>query len=108
AAEASLCADDQQHFWEFHDSLYRNQKDLTSGDLKARAISLKLDTPTFDQCLDSGKHVAGIDKDIDEAYTAGVTSAPTIFINGRMFFGNRPAAEIQQILDDELQRSSGQ
>src|SRR5262249_29297917 len=78
AAEASLCANDQQHFWEFHDSVFGHQTDLNDDDLKQRAAGLKLDITTFNDCLDSGKHVGDIDKEIDEGYSVGVTMAPTI------------------------------
>jgi protein-disulfide isomerase len=108
AAEASLCANDQQQFWEFHDAMFGNQTDLKDDDLKQRAANLKLDTTAFNDCLDSGRHVADIDKEIDEGYSVGVTMAPTIFINGRRFFGNRSLLDIQQIIDEELKRGSRQ
>src|SRR3990172_10280657 len=47
AAEASLCANDQQHFWEVHDSMFGNQRELSIADLKQRAVDLKLDAPAF-------------------------------------------------------------
>ena len=107
AAEASLCANEQERFWEFHDSLFERQKELTATHLRNRAAALKLDMAVFNACLDSAKHLNAIDKEIDEAYSAGVRSTPTIFINGRMITGNRAAAEVQQIVDEELQRVAG-
>jgi len=104
AAEASLCAHDQNRFWEFHDALFANQKELDTDALKKRATSLGLDTASFNSCIDSGTRIRAVDKEIDEGYSAGVITAPTLFINGRMFVGNRPAAELQAILDDEFKR----
>lgn len=106
AAEASLCANDQQHFWDFHDSMFGNQNDLKENGLKKRAADLKLDTASFDTCLESGKHAADIDKEIDEGYSVGVTMAPTLFINGRRFFGNRSPADLQKLVDEEIKRGS--
>ena len=33
AAEASLCANDQKHFWEFHDSMFGNQSGLKDDEI---------------------------------------------------------------------------
>jgi len=105
AAEAALCAFDQQHFWEFHDSMFGNQKELSVPDLKQRAAEMKLDTQKFNECIDSGKQVAAIQKDIQEGARAGVTGTPAMFINGRFLSGNQPYTTIKDIIDDELQRS---
>ena len=87
-----------------HDSLFGDQEHLTVDALKARAVALKLNTAAFNACLDSGKEVAAIDKDIAEGAKAGVTGTPTMFINGRMMVGAQPFAAIQAVIEDELQR----
>jgi protein-disulfide isomerase len=105
AAEASLCANDQKKFWEFHDSLFSNQQQLEIADLKQRAVTLKMDTGAFNQCLDSGVKAAAVRQDQDEARKYGVTSTPTMFINGRLLSGNRPYGDIRAIIEDELKRA---
>ena len=105
AAEASLCAFEQQHFWEFHDSMFGNQRELSVPDLKQRAVTLKLDTEKFNECLDSGRKAAAIQVDIQEGARAGVTGTPATFINGRLLSGNQPYSEIKEVVDDELQRN---
>jgi protein-disulfide isomerase len=104
AAEASLCANDQKHFWEFHDSMFGNQRELSIADLKQRAADMKLDTAAFNQCLDSGKHAAAVQKDLQEGARVGVTGTPALFINGRLLSGNQPLAGIKEVIDDELLR----
>jgi protein-disulfide isomerase len=106
AAEASLCANEQGHFWEMHDSLFGDQEHLTVDALKARAAALKLNTTAFNACLDSGKQVAAIDKDIADGTKAGVTGTPAMFINGRMIVGAQPFATIQAVIEEELQRKN--
>jgi protein-disulfide isomerase len=106
AAEASLCANDQNRFWEFHDSMFGNQEHLAVDDLKKRAVDLKLDTSSFNACLDSGAKAIAIKKDIDDGSQAGVSGTPAMFINGRYLSGNQPYADIRDVIDDELQRQS--
>ena len=106
AAEASLCANDQKRFWEFHDSMFGDQMHLTVDDLKKRAVDLKLNTAEFNTCLDSGAKVSAVKKDIDEGSKAGAASTPTMFINGRFISGNQPYADIREIIEDELQRQA--
>lgn len=106
AAEASLCANEQQRFWEFHDSLYSNQAQLEVAALKQRAVTMRMNATVFNACLDSGKHAETIRKDQDEARKAGVSSTPTMFINGRLLSGNQPYTAIRDIIEDELKRQA--
>ena len=106
AAEASLCANDQQRFWEFYDSLYANQAQLEVSALKQRAVTLKMNAATFNPCLDSGRQAEAVRKDQDDARKAGVSSTPTMFINGRLLSGNQPYTVIRDMIEDELKRQS--
>jgi protein-disulfide isomerase len=105
AAEAAVCANEQGHFWEFHDSMFGNQQQLTVDDLKRRAVAMKLDAAAFNSCLDSGRAAEAVKKDATEGAQAGVTGTPAMFINGRMLSGNQPYNEIRDIIEDELKRS---
>ena len=71
AAEASLCANEQRRFWEFHDSLFSDQSRLDVPSLKQRAQTLGLNTAAFNTCLDSGRQAEAIQKDKDDARKAG-------------------------------------
>jgi len=104
AAEAAVCANEQGHFWEFHDSMFGNQQQLTVPDLKRRAEVMKLDTAAFNSCLDSGRAAEAVKKDAAEGSQAGVTGTPALFINGRMLTGAQPYNEIRNIIEDELKR----
>jgi protein-disulfide isomerase len=104
AAEASLCANEQGKFWQYHDALFSDQQKLAVDDLKARAAALALNAETFAACLDSGKHAAAVRDSIVEGSKAGVDGTPALFINGRYLNGNQPYAEIEKIIEDELAR----
>ena len=104
AAEAAVCANEQGHFWEFHDSMFGNQQQLTVSDLKRRAEVMKLDTAAFNSCLDSGRAAEAVKKDAAEGSQAGVTGTPALFINGRLLTGAQPYNEIRDIIEDELKR----
>ena len=104
AAEASLCANEQRRFWDFYDALFSDQSRLDVPSLKQRAQALGLDVAAFNACLDSGSQAAAIQKDRDDARRMGVNSTPTVVINGRLL-GGRSYAEIQEVIEDELQRA---
>lgn len=105
AAEASLCANEQNKFWQFHDAMFTDQKNLTVDDLKAKAAALSMNASTFATCLDSGKHAAAIQSSLEEGNRLGVDGTPALFINGRYLGGNQPYDAIAKIIEDELLRS---
>lgn len=107
AAEAALCAGDQNRFWDMHDSLFARQRELGIDQLKERARELELDGEAFDACLDSGIHSDQVRADMKTGRQAGVTGTPTIFVNGRPVTLLRGVSAYDQIaatIDDELQR----
>jgi protein-disulfide isomerase len=74
AAEASHCADEQGKFWEYHNLTMSKQEWIE--DLNSYAISLKLNTDQFDDCLRTNKYVGKIEKDISLAMKLGVNGVP--------------------------------
>ncbi len=89
AAEAALCALDQGKFWAYHDTLFANQGQENSGAfsksrLKEMAKVAGLDTGQFNDCLDSGKHRDEVQKLTQDAVSKGVTSTPSVEVNGKL------------------------
>lgn len=82
AAEAAHCAADQGKFWAYRATLFTNQKRWTKADLKLYAEKLGLDTTQFNQCFDSGKHTAEVEKSTKEAMEAKIPGTPGYVING--------------------------
>lgn len=89
AAEAAECANEQGHFWEYHDKLFAEQGAENSGafsmdNLKRFAAELGLNTQSFNQCLDSGKYRSKVGQETASADQLGITSTPTLFVNGQL------------------------
>lgn len=105
AAEASLCASDQGKFWEMHDLMFADQKNLQIKDLQSKAESAGLDLDIFESCLSSDKYQQRVLQDVAEGSVAGVTGTPSLFINGRPLSGNVPFQNVIQIIEDELKQT---
>jgi protein-disulfide isomerase len=106
AAQASLCAYEQDKFWEFHDAMFNDQQHLAVEDLRHKAEKLSLDMKAFNTCLDSDKYLAEIQSDMEEGVRVGISGTPAMFINGRLLIGAQPYADIQKMIEDELRRSA--
>lgn len=102
AAEAAMCANEQNAFWEFHDQIFANQDKLGGGLYSQIAGDLGLDTAKFENCLNVGTYKDLIQKDSDFALGLGVQSTPTFFINGLAIVGAQPLTAFTQIIDKEL------
>ena len=106
AAEASLCAREQGKFWEMHDLLFAEQDQLDVEALKEKARRLGLEQETFDTCLDSGRHAAEIQRDIEAGNRLGITGTPFVLINGVQAPGGAaPYDVIAEMIDRELERA---
>lgn len=102
AAQASLCAGAQGRFWEMHDLLFADQGKLGRDDLRGRAAELKLDTKTFDACLDSERYARQVREDLRAGARAGVEGTPALFVNGRSMPGSQSYDDIVATIEEEL------
>lgn len=82
AAEASLAANAQGKFWEFHDKLFENQKALGRPELEAYAKELGMDVAKFKKALDDKSFAATVDGEMKLGEEVAVDGTPTMFING--------------------------
>jgi hypothetical protein len=99
AAEAAQCAYDQGRFWDYHDYLYERAQSLSVEALMAAAAELQLDSATFNRCLDSGRHVATIERDLDDALAHRFRGTPSFLINDQPVIDPPTLEFLQQQID---------
>ncbi len=80
AAEAALCAGDQDRYWDMSALFFRNQKRLRPEDLVRHAETLGLDRAGFRDCLDGGKYTQRVRDDLRDGTAAGVRGTPSFFL----------------------------
>jgi protein-disulfide isomerase len=102
AAQASLCAHEQGHFWDYHDALFGRQGHLAPEDLRENAVALGLDTGKFSQCMESGRTLAQVKTDEAAAEKLGLSSTPAFFVNGVLLSGAPPLTDFKRAIDEEL------
>lgn len=107
AAEASECAADQGKFWEYHDAIYENYGGVNKGayyddNLIGFANELGLDRSTFSTCLTSGKHRDKVEEDVRDGERLGVSSTPTLFVNGRKVQNAVTYEDYARLIESEL------
>jgi protein-disulfide isomerase len=101
AAEAAMCAGEQDAFWTFHEKLFSNE--ILGEDMYTRyAQELGLDMGTFESCVSNRKYQEVVATDINFAIDLGIRSTPTFFINGLAVVGAQPLDVFKQVIDQEL------
>jgi len=90
AAEAAECAGIQGRFWEMHDALFRESRELTQAEVLIKAETLGLSLGAFEKCL-RGETAARVDADFNEAQQMEVRGTPTFF------FGTHEAGKLHVV-----------
>lgn len=102
ASEATMAAHAQGKFWEMHDKIFANQKQIKRPDLDRYAEEIGLDMARFKAALDNGEFTARVKADMAEGQKAGVRGTPSIYVNGRKYQGQRDAKSMIAIIDKEI------
>jgi protein-disulfide isomerase len=87
AANAAMCANEQDRFWDMKEILYANWNGENRGNLNDRRLiamaeELGLDMNAFNACFDDNKYEADIQADFDLGKEMGVSGTPSVFVNG--------------------------
>jgi protein-disulfide isomerase len=104
AANAAMCANEQDKFWEMHSILYanwngENQGAFSDRRLQAMAESIGLDMSAFNTCFNANKYEAEIQADFELGQEMGVSGTPTVFVNGRRVGQPGKIASYQEIAE---------
>jgi len=104
AAEASMCADEQGKFWEYHQAIFDLSGKLAENSLAQIGEDLGLDTDKLKSCIEERRFKDFVDADFNAGRAIGVTGTPAFYINGIVFDGSRDADEMSRQVDLELAR----
>ncbi|WP_016951036.1 DsbA family protein [Anabaena sp. PCC 7108] len=99
AAKAAWAAFQQGKFWQYHDALFTNQKQLGETLYLDIAKNLKLDLAKFK--TDQNRANQAIEKDLEMAYKLGLAGTPSFILNSQNFSGPVQLSEIENILTSE-------
>jgi len=100
AAEASMCANAQGKFWEYHDLIFQNQDRLTIDSFLQFASALQLDTTAFAVCFQTRAFADLVAQDFEDARVLGVKATPTFFVNGVKIEGTLPLSTWEQLIKE--------
>ena len=105
AANASLCAHEQNAYLPFVDALFSEfdiPESRSRDGLLQVASTLEIDMEEFTTCVDGNRYEDTIQENIDVARRQRINSTPSFVINGRTVSGARPFADFQQQIETLL------
>ncbi|MCR9093927.1 MAG: DsbA family protein [bacterium] len=106
AHAASEAAHRQGKFWEMHDRIFANQRDLSIATLESHARAIGLDMDQYAKDVADASVKARIDDDMKQAAGLNVTGTPSFFINGRFLSGAQPFENFKRAIDAAIERAS--
>ncbi len=98
---AALAAGKQGKFWEIHEKLFANQRDLSDAKVEAIAQEIGLNMEQFNKDLKDPAIAFLIDRDINNGREANVQGTPTIFVSGKLL-NQRSLQGFQQAIEAKL------
>ena len=85
AAIAAEASDKQERFWEMHDIIFENQKNLSNSFLIAYANEVGLDIFQFKTDMNDETLIKKIESDFESGLRSGVNGTPSFFVNGEKY-----------------------
>ena len=101
SSKAAVAAGKQGKFWEMHDIIFKNNRELGYDKLKEYAGQVGLDVARWEKDYNSPDVQQAIDKELADGRAADVQGTPTFFVNGKRV-SNRSLDGFKQMIDEVL------
>jgi protein-disulfide isomerase len=102
AHAAAEAAHRQGKFWEMHDRIFADQREMSPERYVEYATEIGLDIDQFNADVASDEVKKRIEADTSEAARLNVRGTPAFFINGKYLSGAQPFETFKQRIDEEL------
>jgi len=102
AAQAAWAAQQQGKFWEMHDVLFENMRELKPESIEQYAAKLGLDMARFKADVSSDAAKAAVQADMAMAAKLGARGTPHFFVNGKRLPGALPFDRFKEAIDAEV------
>jgi protein-disulfide isomerase len=104
AAHSAACADEQGKYWDQHGRIYEGQAEWAAARnaapvFRKYAQASGVDLARYDACMEAGKYAGRIQADYNSGVALGVSSTPTLLVNGRLYRGRFDSDAITKLVD---------
>jgi protein-disulfide isomerase len=103
AAEVAEAVAQQGKFWEIHDALYENQRDLSDTALRRYIEDVGANVDDAMKAIKDGAPRERVEADFEGAIRSGANGTPTFFVNGVRYDGSWQYEPFFDFLTDELE-----
>ncbi len=105
AGEAAVAAAQEGKFWEMHNILFGNRRNLGTTSLKLHSKEAGVKNKKFLDELVNGTYGWQVQDDLKEGINRGVKDVPAFFINDEPFTGKPTFANLSAAIDSALKKS---
>jgi protein-disulfide isomerase len=102
AGEAVFRLGGNTAFWKFHDTAFKNQKDLSPEKCEEWAVAAGVDRAKYKEMITKPELAAKVEADLAVGKNAGVTGTPAAHINGVALVGAQPIDKFTALIDEQL------
>lgn len=104
AGEAAVATAQDGKFWEMHNILFANRRNLGTTSLKLHSREAGVQNKRFLDELVNATYGWQVQGDMREGINRGVKDVPTFFVNGERFTGNVTYEELSKSIEAALKK----
>jgi protein-disulfide isomerase len=105
ASESAVAAGQEGKFWEMHNVLFSNRRNLGTTSLKLHSKEAGVKNKKFLDDLVNGVYGWQVQDDLKEGINRGVKELPAFFINNERFVGKPTYANLSAAIESALKKT---